>query len=100
MKKYNAEKVLYFANTECGFNLSVDEHKARGRDFRQTNLEEIVDGLLKEGLIKEVAKDEVDVYYRTTKSGEVALLNMQIQWRKSRNKDVSKHELKLKELTC
>lgn len=90
-KLYNEEKVLYFANQKQALHVSCYE-------VPTTDLSEIVLDLKERGLIEQVAEDDSGVYYKTTRSGECRLLELQIKWRKGRGKDVAEHQEKLAEL--
>lgn len=88
---YNEEKVLYFASQAKGLHVSV-------REARDTDLSNIVRHFLTARFIEEVADDDSGVYYKTTVRGERRLLQLQIEWRKSRGRSVEEHEKRLKEL--
>ena len=87
-KKYTFEKVLYFADREEGLHVDVGEKLG-------THLSEYVRTALKRKLIKEQARDDSGVYYKTTTNGSIRLLELQIQWRKDRGKDASDHKARL-----
>ncbi|PAU79192.1 hypothetical protein [Halomonas salipaludis] len=90
-KLYNEEKVLYFANQAQGLHVS-------DREASDTDLSNIVRHLLGNRLIEKVAADDSGDYFKTTLAGERRLLELQIKWRTSRNKDVTEHRARLAEL--
>lgn len=92
MKKYNVEKVLYFADGDQRLHVSPAE-KSSG-----TDLYRIVTQQLAAGCLELVATDDYGEYYKTTAAGKEKLLDLQIQWRKSRGKCVEKHSAELDRL--
>ena len=93
MKKYNVEKVLYFANGDKGIHVSPSEKK------KNTDLHQIVTKLLKIGHIVKAAKDDSGSYYVTTASGKIELLVQQINWRERNGKCAKEHKEELNRLT-
>ena len=73
MKKYNQEKVLYFANRPNGFNVDLFEPV-------DSDITRIVNGCLKEGFLYIAADDDSDIYYRTTEAGKKRLLKYQADY--------------------
>lgn len=71
--KYTKEKVLYFASRDQGLNVSVDEGK-------HTDLHQLVDNLLHDGMITLVAEDDCDRYYKLTKLGRIQYLKNHITY--------------------
>ena len=89
MKKYNEEKVLYFANQKTGLHVQNNERS------RSTTLWGLVCRLVAGNKIHCVAEDDSGKYYSTTKLGDVALLEMQIAWRKRNGKCTKDKEFEL-----
>ena len=83
---YTAEKVLYLAKTTDCFNVDVEEAKGKGN----TNLYRIVTKLINKGHLKELNRDDSDVYYTITDAGLMDLYQLQLSWRKANNKNVDK----------
>src|SRR5678809_1147893 len=77
MKKYTEEKVLYFANQKTGLHVQSSERA------RNTTLWGLVCRLVASNKIHCIAEDDSGKYYMTTKLGDIALLEMQIDWRKT-----------------
>lgn len=80
MKKYNAEKVLYFADGDQGLHVSPSEKD------RNTDLHQIVTQQQAAGRIQLAATDDAGDYYTITASGKINLLVRQINWRKRNGK--------------
>ncbi|HUH57702.1 MAG TPA: hypothetical protein VL020_04210 [Pseudomonadales bacterium] len=80
MKKYTEEKVLYFANQKTGLHVQSSERA------RNTTLWGLVCRLVASNKIHCIAEDDSGKYYMTTKSGDIALLEMQIDWRERNGK--------------
>lgn len=91
-KKFNKEKVLYFASQGKGFEVRHGEPKG-------TTCREIVSDCYSKGLLSKSKETEKGVYYTITLEGEKHLLRMQIAWRKANGKDCSSHIQKLEEIT-
>lgn len=92
MKKYNVEKVLYFADGDQGLHVSPAE------EDRVTDLYQILTQQLAAGCLELAATDDSGEYYKTTAAGKEKLLGLQIRWRKSRGKCVEKHSAELERL--
>lgn len=92
---YTAEKVLYLAKTTDCFNVDVEEAKGKGN----TNLYRIVTKLINKGHLKELNRDDSDVYYTITDAGLMDLYQLQLKWRKANNKNVDKVLKNIDELT-
>jgi len=90
-KLYNEPKVLYFASRDEGLHVDSNEQ-------HDTDLSKLVSSLKRDGLIEKAASDDSGSYYRTTKSGLMAHLRHQINYRKRNNKDYSKQESELRDL--
>lgn len=90
-KLYNEEKVLYFASQAKGLHVSIREEDG-------TDLTILVNLALDEGLIERAAVDDSGIYYKTTPAGDIRLLELQIAWRKARNKKTAGHEARLAEM--
>lgn len=90
-KLYTIEKILYLANQERGLNVSQSEKSC-------TDLSERVERLLSKGFLSLVGEDDCSKYYKTTKSGRIQLLRLQIDFRKKNGKATDIHELELSEL--
>lgn len=80
VKKYTEEKVLYFANQNSGLHVQSSERA------RNTTLWGLVCRLVASNKIHCIAEDDSGKYYLATKSGVIALLEMQIDWRKRKGK--------------
>jgi len=98
MARYTVDNILFFANQPKGFNVSVDEYKKRGRDFKDTTLGELIPRMLKNGWIEEVGRDDSDVYYKTTKRGEIKHWELKLAYARSKGKDETPAKEKLREL--
>lgn len=92
MGYYNEEKVLYFANMEKRLHVAPDEKS------RNTTLHCLVTDLVKRGLLEEHTSKGRNRWYRTTKAGDIRLLQMQIEWREDHDKDTKEHKARLAEL--
>lgn len=66
MKKYNEEKILYFADRPTGFNVDINEPA-------DTDITRIVGGCILAGYLYIADQDDSDVYYRTTLLGQKRL---------------------------
>ncbi|AYJ73326.1 hypothetical protein CSG01_048 [Cronobacter phage SG01] len=91
--RYNEEKTLYFADQEKGLHVAPDEAT------RKTDLHILVTRALNNGHIKQVARDDSGVYYRTTPAGVRRLLNLQISWREKNGKNCDAHRARLAAMT-
>lgn len=80
MKKYNMEKVLYFADQEKGLHVSFKEGEI------DSDLSKLVMQALSKRYIKQAGDDDSGCYYQTTRIGKKRLLELQIQWRKNNGK--------------
>ena len=89
MKKYNLEKVLYFADRQRGLHVDFDELK------NATDLNAIVTKAVNDGLLQKAAQDDAGEYFKTTSQGQRRLLELQINWRERNGKDTAKHHAKL-----
>lgn len=89
MGYYNEEKVLYFAAR--GKHLHVAPDEAR----RHTTLHGLVTDLVKRGLLEQHKASNGHRWYRTTKAGDIRLLNLQIAWRQEHDKDTSELKAQL-----
>lgn len=90
---YNEEKVLYFASGSDRLHVAPDERK------RDTTLHRLVQGCLQRGLLLEhEGRKDGHKWYRTTPAGEIRLLELQIEWREERDKDVTEHRERLEQL--
>ena len=90
-KKYNIEKVLYFASRTHGLNVSKDEPN-------HTDLSKMVKQYVSLKLITQIGKDDFGRYYGITDQGRITLLNLQINYRKSNNMDYKSKEIELAKL--
>ncbi len=91
--KYTVEKVLYFANQKSALHVAPDEKK------RDTDLHRTVSALVEKGDIHMCGTDDSGTYYKTTQTGDIHLLKLQIAWRKAHGKDTADHDKKLAMLT-
>lgn len=91
--RYTKEKVLYFASRDTGLHVDIDEKSG-------TTLSELVYEFMNKGLLERVAEDDSGAYYKTTRKGEIKLLELQIAWRKANGKSTDEHERKLKEMVA
>lgn len=71
-KKYTVEKVLYFANQAKGLHVA-DSEEARSSDLYWT-----VKDLVTKAELELVASDDSGSYYKTTRAGDIKLLQLQI----------------------
>lgn len=92
MGYYNEEKVLYFANMEKRLHVAPDEKS------RNTTLYGLVTDLVKRGLLEEHTSKGRHRWYRTTKAGDIRLLQLQIEWREDRDKSTKEQKVRLAEL--
>ena len=92
MGYYNEEKVLYFANMEKRLHVAPDEKS------RNTTLYGLVTDLVKRGLLEEHTSKGRNRWYRTTKAGDIRLLQLQIEWREDRDKGTKELKARLAEL--
>lgn len=92
--KYTVEKVLYFAAQKSALHVAPDE------EARDTDLHRTVSALVEKGDIHLCGEDDSGCYYKTSKSGDIHLLKLQIAWRKAHGKDVSEHQKTLSELAA
>lgn len=88
---FNEEKILYFASGEELFHVQPDEPK-------DTDCRLIVKKLLGKGLIVKVHAGDSGEFYGTTRSGDIRLLELQINWRRRRGKNTDTHEERLQKL--
>ncbi|MEE4087505.1 hypothetical protein V2I64_17105 [Pseudomonas viridiflava] len=92
--KYTVEKVLYFANQKSALHVGPNEEKI------DSDLHRTVQALVEKGDIHLCGTDDSGEYFKTTKSGEIHLLKLQIAWRKAHQKDVADHQAALTSLTA
>lgn len=90
-KIFNKEKILYFANERQGLHVSIYEEEG-------TDLSTLVSDALQKGYIVRAAEDDSGLYYVTTDAGKIRLLELQIEWRRSRGKKTAAHESRLAKL--
>ena len=81
MLKYTMEKVLYFADGEKGLHVSITEPS-------HSDLSERVQKCLERYWIVQVAQDDSGWYFKTTLKGTLALIDLQIEWRKRNGKSI------------
>lgn len=89
---YTEEKTLYFASQRQGLHVQPKEAD------NLSDLSGLVEDALESGFIVKVAEDDSGVYYKTTKLGDIRLLELQIEWRESHRRDASEHRRKLDDL--
>ncbi|WP_323601105.1 hypothetical protein [Pseudomonas putida] len=91
-KKYNVEKVLWFASEPKGLHVSPNE------SARFSDLDEIVESLVEAGQLEEASRDSTGTYYRCTHSGLIAHFELKLKYRTSQGKSTAEVEAKLAEL--
>jgi len=91
-KKYNVEKVLWFASEPKGLHVSPNE------SARFSDLDEIVESLVEAGQLEETSRDSTGTYYRCTHSGLIAHFELKLKYRTSQGKSTTQVEAKLAEL--
>ncbi|MCT8163995.1 hypothetical protein IYR97_23320 (plasmid) [Pseudomonas fulva] len=91
-KKYNVEKVLWFASEPKGLHVSPNE------SARFSDLDEIVESLVEAGQLEEASRDSTGTYYRCTHSGLIAHFELKLKYRTSQGKSTTEVEAKLAEL--
>lgn len=92
--KYTVEKVLYYASQKSALHVAPDE-KTRDTDLHRT-----VSALVEKGDMHLCGTDDSGCYYKTTDSGDIHLLKLQIAWRKAHGKDTSEHQASLNALVA
>ena len=87
-QKYTRSKVLYLASLGKPLNVSINERK-------DTDLNLIVADYLSRRFLKEVGRDDCDIYYKLTVDGWVRHLKNRIMQRKDLGKCTSEQEQQL-----
>ena len=87
-QKYTRSKVLYLASLGKPLNVAIKERK-------DTDLNLIVADYLSHRLLKEVGRDDCDIYYKLTVAGRVRHLKNRIMQRKEMGKCTLEQEQQL-----
>lgn len=93
---YNLEKVLYLADSKGRLHVANNEFDRY--KHHHTTLGGIVKDCIKAGFLVLDKKDSASHYYKITLKGQIRLLKMQIDWRKSNGKNVISHESRIRQL--